>query len=118
MLKKISRISLIVLSILPLGLVVNIFTFYFHTAYLLGHLPTYNNPDPKSLGIHSYYDGPQFAVFLIALVISLWSWPIAFVGYAITHRKAPNWRLLILSILGYGSIFLLMYSGAMEWYLD
>jgi len=105
------------LAIIPLTFIVSLMTFYFKAGKVLGHAPSYNNPDPKELDIYKAY-APYVDWTADVWLCSLLVWFALTIIYLITMRRRIEWTPLIIS--GTGQIFgvLLLLSGIFEWYID
>lgn len=79
--KIFDKIVFLLSAIIPWTLLLSVIVFYLHASFVLGHNPTFANPDPKDLKIYSFYGviintflfiwGLTFMIWLIALVIFL-----------------------------------------------
>jgi uncharacterized membrane protein YGL010W len=99
-----------IISYLPLGWLV-IFSVFILRVYLkLGHMPTYNNPDPKDLGMDINYNMVFWG--LPVVLFSAIFWIIAIVGTGIIdRRKLAKVDCLIYIIIYLTIIFLLRSQG-------
>ena len=114
---KIWKTIFYVLAIIPWTFIVSLMTFYFKAGQVLGHAPTYNNPDPKELEIYKVY-APYVDWTAEVWLYSILVWFALTIIYLITMRRRIEWTPLIIS--GTGQIFgvLLLLSGIFEWYID
>lgn len=106
-----------ILASLPFGFIIPILSFYIHATYILGYFPSYNNPDPKELGIYinySYFIEKGLGIWIVSLPI----WVLLTIIYASLKRNQINKKIiLICSISQLIGIFIL-FSGIFEWYVD
>jgi hypothetical protein len=105
------------LAIIPWPFIVSIMTFYFKAGQVLGHGPSYNNPDPKELDIYKVYS-PYVDWTAEVWGCSLLVWFALAITYLIIMRKRIEWTPLIISSTGQIFGILLLFSGIMEWYVD
>ena len=105
------------LAIFPWTFIVSLMTFYFKAVQVLGHAPSYNNPDPGKLDVYKIY-APYIDSTADIWLYSLLVWFTMTIVYLITMRKSTEWTPIIIS--GIGQIFgiLLLFSEISEWYLD
>jgi hypothetical protein len=101
----------------PLLFGISLLLFYFHAALILGWLPTYGMPDPKVLGIYPGYALVIHVTFTVWMCSSL-TWLVSTLAYVITKRKKINWKPVILGSLTHASAVFLLFSRAMEWFVD
>lgn len=106
-----------VLVTFPLIFSISLLTFYFHAGLILGRLPSYNQPDPKELGIYFYYH-PIINLTGNIWILSFIIWLLSTVVYLIWKREKINWKPVIISILGQVWAILIVLSGIIEWYAD
>lgn len=111
------KTSLYVLGVIPLGFIFSLLTFYFHAGKILGHLPSYNHPDPKRLEI--YFDYAPFinwsgGMWIYSLIICLILVPI----YLIVNRKQVVWTPVIACAIGQSLGMFLLFSDIVEWFAD
>ncbi len=114
---KIWKILLYVLGVIPWAFTISLMAFYFHAGRVLGHSPSYNQPDPKELDIYMDY-----APFIdVSVDIWLWSfvaWFMLSIVYLIVKRKDIQWAPIIIPAIGQFIAILLLLSGVFEWYID
>jgi hypothetical protein len=111
------KITFYILAIIPLLFISPILIFYFHTAYHVGHLPTYGNPDPKYSDLYNIYSP------IVNFSISLWIFSVLpWLALLLIHSSKKD-KEHLLRIKGWGGIFyliafLLLFSVVFEWYVD
>lgn len=105
------------LSILPWTFIASLLTFYFKAGQLLGHAPSYNNPDPKELDIYKVY-APYVYVTAEMWLCSLLVWFALVIIYLIIMRKRIEWTPVVMSGIGQTFGILLFLSGINEWFID
>jgi len=111
------KITLLTLGIIPFGFIVSLLAFYFHAARVLGHPPSYNHPDPKSLSIYAAY-APWVDLAANLWFYSFFFWLAAIVFYFIRYRKNISWKPVCFSAFGQFVAILLFLSRIFEWYID
>lgn len=102
---------------MPYLWMISLLSFYFHATLLIGDLPKYNQPDPKTISIYTSYSPIiDFLsnVWIISFLLSL----ALILVYVIKFRKRINWALIIIIISGQVLAIMLFFSGIMEWYAD
>jgi hypothetical protein len=117
---KIWKIVFYTLGLIPLTLIIPLLTFYFHTAHLVGHLPTYGNPDPKDTGLYSFYS-PMINLGFTFWFIGFLIWLLMLIIYAYVKQKKQISGLRKPILLGAFlnlSILFLFFSTITEWYAD
>lgn len=114
---KIWRIAFYIISIFPLLFIIPLLTFYFHTAYNTGHLPTYGNPDPKYSGLYNYYN-PLIHITFSAWILSLLPWLIMLTVHFFIKEKEPLQKIKVWGALFHLASFITMLSVVFEWYVD
>jgi hypothetical protein len=105
------------LAIIPWAFIVSLMTFYFKAGQVIGHAPSYNNPDPKELDIYKIY-APYVDWTAAIWGYSILVWFTFTIIYLIITRKRIEWTPLIISSIGQLSGFFLLLSGIFEWYID
>lgn len=75
-----------VLSYFPLGWLVLFALFVLRTYLKLGHLPSYNNPDPKDLGFSIHHSIVFFGLFIVCIAMLFWG--LCTIILAIKNRKS------------------------------
>lgn len=93
--------------------------FYFHSAIIVGHLPSYNNPDPQELSIYGFYDFIIFFLLNFSFYIFL-PWIVFTIYFCIRFRKylSKNWKAILFPILTYSLLFLEFFGEKIGWYID
>ncbi|MEM6269969.1 MAG: hypothetical protein AAF998_11065 [Bacteroidota bacterium] len=90
------RIALYVLIVPPLAWTASLFALYCHAAYLLGHFPHYNFPDPEQLFIYDSYApvvDSAFSVWFLSFI----PWLILLItAIALHYRRTSRVALPIL----------------------
>ncbi|TGV00732.1 hypothetical protein [Flavivirga rizhaonensis] len=105
------------LGIIPYCFILPILTFYFHAGKILGHLPSYNQPDPKTLEIYATYS-PVVNLTTLTWFYSFVIWLVISIIYLIIFRKNIYWKPLKLSAVGQLIALGIVFSGILEWYID
>lgn len=114
---KFWRISFYTLGIIPLGFIISLLAFYFNATKILGHFPSYENPDPKELSIYdSYSSAITFTFELWAYSILIWL--LLLIAHMVIKRKETDWKLIIKSGLGHLCAILLFFSEITLWFAD
>lgn len=109
--------ALYILGLLPFAFTASVLAFYLHAASILGHAPSYDNPDPKELAIYVSYFPWIEATFVIWL-LSLIAWVVCTASYLILGRKNIRWEPIVLGAIGQSIPILMLFSEIMEWYVD
>jgi hypothetical protein len=107
----------ITLAIMPWLFVISLMTFYFHAGKILGHAPTYNNPDPKELAIYANYE-PFVNSFATAWLFAFPIWLVLVIFYLISNRKHLQWKMVAIGATSHFFAICLLFSGIFEWYID
>lgn len=105
------------IAIVSIMFCISLLGFYFHAACILGKLPTYGQPDPKTLVIYGSYS-PIILVTGNIWICSLPIWLIVTVTYVILKRKQVVWRPVLLSLLAQLCAISVLLSRAMKWFAD
>ncbi len=101
----------------PLTFIITIFTFYFHTAAILNHLPIPSLNDPKNLEIYSFYSPIiYFFFFITGYLIPVWI--LVSIIYLIKHFREPFWRPWVVASLIYLFAIGLIFTDVISWFLD
>jgi hypothetical protein len=111
------KIELLVLGLIPFGFTISLLAFYFHAGKLLGHLPSYDNPDPKDIAVYGFYQPIIITSFNIACY-AFCAWLASVIVYLVVNRKQIAWLYLLGSATGPVIAFLLLRSDIFEWFLD
>jgi hypothetical protein len=84
---------------------------------VLGHMPIYNHPDPKTLAFYERY-APVITGYGNLWLMSLIPWLLlAIMTLYITRRKIL-WQPVVLGAIGH-TIALVLFAGSlMEWFAD
>ena len=109
--------TILVLGFFPLGFIISLLMFYFHAGFVLGHLPSYNFPDPKELSLYLIYH----KIIIISTYIFLFSlagWLTIILWYILNYRKNILWNALFLSAFIHISAIVLFCSDIFEWFMD
>ncbi len=111
------KFSLFILTIIPWVFMILLVIFYFHAGNILGHAPSYDNPDPGNLDIYSNYAPFIFSAALIsAYAVPLWF--ILILVYVIIKQKNSNLKLIGMGMFTYLCLIFTFLSGIFEWFLD
>ena len=105
------------LSSFALVFSVSILVFYFHASRIVGHLPTYGNPDPKQLEIYQNYS-PTLNLTLSIWFYSFLVWLILLIIYIVKNRKELNYKPIIITLVVQIIPFIIFFSTIFEWYVD
>lgn len=105
------------LGIPPLAFAITILTFYFHVAIQDGHLPTYNNPDPKYTGLYVYY------ATIIETSLTLWFytflvWLVIIIVYLFKNKDNYTNKPVVATIIFQVMAILVCMSEVLEWFVD
>lgn len=114
MFSKILKKLIYIGGLLPLTFLIPLLSFYFHAGIILGHFPSYNNPDPKQLAPYEFYEN------IISITGNIWVvsfpiWLILLIIYSIKIRK--NFKSVITTAIQLLTVGIL-FSGILEWYAD
>ena len=105
------------LAVIPWTFIVALATFYMKAGQILGHAPTYNNPDPKELEIYIDY-APFVDLTAEVWMYSFFVWFALTMTYVVIFRRRIEWTPLVISGIGHYFGILLLFSGIFEWYID
>ncbi len=106
-----------ILGLIPFIHSLSLLAFYFHAGYQLGCLPSYNQPDPKTLSLYSHYS-PFIDVSGNLWVFSFFIWLILTIKYLISNWNHIKWTPILLSALAQACAIYLLLSKISEWYAD
>lgn len=109
--------TLRLLGLVPLGIIISLFSFYYRSAAYLGYYPSYNHPDPKEIPFYDAYDR-WINVSFDAWVCSFLLWLFLLLVSLLFFRKENIWRTFFWSALPHMLVVLLLFSGLFEWYVD
>ncbi len=96
---------------------ISITSFYIHASSILGHFPTYNNPDPKELDIYEVYQ-PIISFSAQVWFYSFFLWLILLIIYLFKTKRNFNKKTVITSLVFQSIPFLIFFSKIFEWYMD
>ena len=104
-------------ALFAFGFTVSLFMFGNKAYKVLGHMPIYNHPDPKTLAFYERYE-PVITGYGSLWLMSLISWLLlAIMTLYITRRKLL-WQPVLLGTFGH-TIALVIFAGSlMEWFAD
>lgn len=93
--------------------------FYFHSAIIVGHLPTYDNPDPKELSFYEFYSFIIFILMNLSFYIFL-PWIVFAIYHCIRFRKylSKNWKAIVFPIVTYSLLILEFFTEKIGWLMD
>ena len=111
------KIIFYILAIIPWTFIVSLLTFYFKAGEVLGHFPSYNQPDPKELSIYKDFS-PIVNWTAGVWIYSFLAWLLMAIVYVALKRKNTEWKPIIVSGIGQFCGMLLLFSGITEWYMD
>ena len=114
---KVWKIVFYTIGLIPWTFIISLMAFYFHAGQLLGHLPKYDQPDPRKLSIYNDYS-PYVDLTGAIWLFSLIAWILLVVTYLVAKRKNIDWTPVLISGIGHLFGILLFMSGVMEWYGD
>ena len=106
------------MSIPAIGFSIALLTFYFHAGIVLGKLPEYNKPDPKTFEFYESYE------LLISFFGNIWlmtfvPWLLLIArNYLLKNRKEKLRRPIIISAFVQGFAIALFLSEISEWFAD
>lgn len=102
-------------SLMPLVNLVLLASLIARVYFIEGHFPSYDNPDPKEMGIHY----SLYFLSEIIVVFSLFLWPIfLLLGYRKIANKALFIFLYCLGLLLTYFLFKTETLGLGEWIMD
>ena len=114
------------LGLVPIIWIIAVITYYLGVALIIGHFPTYNNPDPKNLDNESIkiIGSLVFALFFFTLYCSY-----AFLGIFIIHliytlikKKEIHIEKIIISASGFLLLIVMILlpglKHILEWLID
>ena len=116
---KTFRIAFGIMALPPAIFICSLLLFYVHAGQKLGHLPYYNNPDPKELGeMYSWYSPVIYSGFLASLLLFPF-FVYLIVKYVIrikglVEKNTEFYLCLGLYVVG----FTLRSTGIFEWFFD
>ena len=111
------KISIYFLSAFAVAFSISILAFYLHASKILGHFPTYSNPDPKGLDIYEIYD-PIITITFGTWFFSFVLWLILILIYVGKTQKQPTYKpIFVTSGLQFIAL-LILFSRIFEWYVD
>lgn len=87
-----------IISFIPLGVYILFLSFVVNASLILGHLPSYDNPDPRSLGFRKFYYF-VFCSFDWAIIASL-LWILLLVISNIYNLYKLNRLVFFIGVLG------------------
>lgn len=114
---KIWSITFYGLAVAHLSWVISLLTFYFHAAIVLGHVPSWGQPDPKILDIYELYE-PLVSLTMSISFISVLVWLGLLPVYMFTERNRLQWKPITVSSITVILMVLLFISPVFEWYVD
>ena len=114
---KIWKTTFYMLAIIPWTFIGPLLAFYIHAGQVLGHSPTYNQPDPKELAIYADYE-PFVHWTATVWLYTFMCWMLLAVIYLVAERKNIVWAPVIVSGVGQLAAVFLLLSGIFEWYID
>ena len=116
-LKRILTVLLYITGISPFPFVISILAFYFHAENVLGHFPTYDNPDPKLLREYDTYNRiiePSFSIWFFGLAL----WLVIVITYMILFKSKLKPLPLIIGVLAHITAIAVIFSEILNWYMD
>lgn len=109
------------IGLLPYGFVLAHLAFFVHTWIFLGQMPTYNQPDPKSLELYALYK-PLIVFAGIAWFISIPIWLILSMIYFVKASQQGTqdtiWKPLVSGLIANIIVLCFIFSGIVEWFVD
>ena len=115
--KRTLTVLLYLTGISPLPFVISILAFYFHAESVLGHFPTYDNPDPKQLREYDSYNRiiePSFLIWFFGLAL----WLAIVITYMILFKSKLKPLPLIVGVLAHVTAIAVIISEILNWYMD
>ncbi len=96
---------------------ISITTYYVKAAIEVGHLPSYNNPDPKIFSYHTFFsDIIESALVLWVLIFLIWLLVIGIHVY--NEKRNLNKKSIIISGVFQLIGFSVLFSEMFEWFVD
>jgi hypothetical protein len=114
---KIWKIIFYSFSAFPLLFILSLSAFYIHSASILGHFPSYRNPEPANIYVYNYYS-PVILVGFISSMYSFALWLVLIIIHLLISKDKQVNTAKIISGAAYLLAYLLMFSRAFGWYLD
>jgi hypothetical protein len=105
------------LGISPLVFSVALLIFYLNTWLLIDHPPSYDMPDPKSVGVYFLY----FPLVFISMFASMVTVPFSLVLlliYLIVHQRRSSWQLVTYVLLVNATAVFISQTEMLNWFLD
>jgi hypothetical protein len=107
------------LAVFPLLLLIVFFAYVFRARLVLGHWPSYNNPDPKQLGWWIQHSFLQLG-FITFPAVALLATMFAIAGRFLS-RDFPLWTLLAITAFACGILIAFARvdpGGFVAWFWD
>jgi len=111
------KFLLLFLGLLPWTFTISLLAFFFHAGNILGHAPSYGNPDPKELAIYSDYE-PFIHISATAWLYSFLLWLSIVILYLVSNKKTIRWPFVMVGIISQFFAVCMLFSGIFEWYVD
>ena len=111
------KIYIYLLGVIAFLFIIFILSFYIHTAILVGHLPTYANPDPATISIYSFY-APLIYFVLVLWMISFFVWLVISGVYMYEMKESVQIKPLFISFIGHLLAWIVFSSEILNWFLD
>lgn len=112
------KISFYALGIAPLVFCITLLAFYFHTAYVIGHLPIPSYNDPKNLEELYRYYSPIISYSAIPTFYLFPVWLVCTIFYYIKNRRLFSWLPIVFSSSLYLMVILIIYSKIFDWFMS
>lgn len=92
-------------------------SIYLQATSILGHFPSYNNPDPTTF---SFYDTYEKVIMIVGNV-----WLVTFILWIVftaillnSHHKYLKSKAFILGLCGHLLVICVFFSSIMDWWAD
>jgi hypothetical protein len=116
---KPTAVIALLLATHPLWVIFALHCYAFHASLVIGHWPSYNNPDPKTLGWDYEHVIVGLALgtvpFTAPVMIAFTLW-----GY-LRVPKFPAWIILVVAAISWAAWAMYWQrdpAGLMSWYFD
>ena len=115
--KKILKLWYFLLGIIPLGFIISLLIFYFHTRLFIGRFPVYSYPDPKELYFYGFYSS-IINFFANSCIYSLILWLSTLIFNKMINDKIVPVNFIFFGLFCFIISIILFFSQILEWYID